>query len=84
MKAADQYQLDQLKIMCEGALVKTINDLNVIDLLLHSDFCNADLLKRQTMDFVSAYWVKLKLFKKNLDKLESNPSLMKELLSKLF
>jgi len=51
--AADQYQLDKLKELCELKLCSRLDDTNCIDLLILSDLHKAQTLKTAALTFVS-------------------------------
>ena len=54
LTAADKYQLDRLKAMCEKSLRKNLSIQNASDMLVFADFHKADQLKSQTIDFMNA------------------------------
>jgi len=79
LAAADQYQLEKMKELCEVKLCSKLDVSNCIDLLLLGDLHHASNLKPASLNFVS----------KNLDlidlseweaKLMANPTLMAQVL----
>ena len=53
LAAANKYQLDLLKELCEAQLVSTLNASNCLDLLVLGDLHEAAKLKMAALDFVS-------------------------------
>jgi len=53
LAAANKYQLDLLKKLCEAQLVSTLNASNCFDLLVLGDLHEAEKLKMVALDFVS-------------------------------
>jgi len=53
LAAANKYQLDLLKNLCEAQLVSTLNASNCFDLLVLGDLHEAAKLKMAALDFVS-------------------------------
>ncbi|KAG5452460.1 Protein roadkill [Clonorchis sinensis] len=52
LAAADKYQLERLKTMCEEALVESLSVENCCDILGLADMHNADQLKAHTLEFI--------------------------------
>ncbi|KAF7253103.1 hypothetical protein EG68_06838 [Paragonimus skrjabini miyazakii] len=52
LAAADKYQLERLKTMCEEALVESLTVENSCDILGLADMHNADQLKSHTLEFI--------------------------------
>ncbi|CAL8099182.1 unnamed protein product [Calicophoron daubneyi] len=52
LAAADKYQLERLKTMCEEALVESLSVENSCDILGLADMHNADQLKAHTLEFI--------------------------------
>jgi len=50
--AADQYQIDKLKELCEVKLCSRLDTSNCIDLLILSDLHNAQILKVAALEFL--------------------------------
>jgi len=50
--AADKYDLEELKELCEVTLTQNLNLENAVDLLLHADIYNAKMLKEAALKFV--------------------------------
>lgn len=50
--AADKYQLDRLKSMCEESLVESLTVENACDVLSYADIYNAEQLRANAMEFV--------------------------------
>jgi hypothetical protein len=44
LKAADQYQVERLKLLCESTISSCISDVNVSSLLLEADKHSAETL----------------------------------------
>ncbi|XP_011871174.1 PREDICTED: speckle-type POZ protein A-like isoform X2 [Vollenhovia emeryi] len=55
LTAADKYEVEGLKKMCEGALVKKLNLKNAAEILILADLHDAPQLKAHVMDFVVTY-----------------------------
>lgn len=53
LQAANKYQLDRLKLMCEEALYKTLSAESVAEILSLSDIYNAAQLKSQAVEYIS-------------------------------
>ena len=53
LAAADKYQLDRLKAMCEKTLRNNLSIENASELLVLSDLHNAEQLKTQTIQFIN-------------------------------
>ena len=54
IKAADKYQILDLKEMCEKDIVKTLSDENALKILAVADQSNATTLKERTIEFIVA------------------------------
>ncbi|KAK4470078.1 hypothetical protein MN116_006542 [Schistosoma mekongi] len=52
LAAADKYQLERLKIMCEEALVESLSVENACDIFGLADMHNAEQLKAHTLEFI--------------------------------
>ncbi|TPP56080.1 Speckle-type POZ protein [Fasciola gigantica] len=52
LAAADKYQLERLKTMCEEALVESLTVENACDILGLADTHNAEQLKAHTLEFI--------------------------------
>nr|CAH8858067.1 unnamed protein product [Trichobilharzia regenti] len=52
LAAADKYQLERLKTMCEEALVESLSVENACDIFGLSDMHNAEQLKAHTLEFI--------------------------------
>jgi len=77
--AADQYQLEKLKELCEVKLCSNIQVENCIELLILGDMYQASTLKTKALEFVSQNMDKINISecKKTLI---SNPSLLFEVM----
>lgn len=53
LQAANKYQLDRLKLICEEALYKTLSADSVAEILALADLYNAAQLKNQAIEFIS-------------------------------
>lgn len=54
LAAADKYDLDRLKVMCEEALCSNLTVDNVCDVLILADMHSATQLKAQALDFINS------------------------------
>ena len=66
LAAANKYQLDLLKKLCEAQLVSTLNASNCFDLLILGDLHEAANLKLAALDFVSinsAFLIETEVYK---------------------
>ncbi|CAH8588800.1 unnamed protein product [Schistosoma curassoni] len=52
LAAADKYQLERLKTMCEEALVESLSVENACDIFGLADMHNAEQLKAHTLEFI--------------------------------
>ena len=55
LQAANKYQLDRLKLICEEALYKTLSAESVAEILSLADLYNAAQLKNQAIEFISIH-----------------------------
>lgn len=55
LAAADKYDLERLKIMCEEALCTNLSVENAATVLILADLHNAEQLKAQTIDFINTH-----------------------------
>lgn len=55
LQAANKYQLDRLKLICEEALYKTLSADSVAEILSLADLYNAAQLKNQAIEFISTH-----------------------------
>lgn len=55
LQAANKYQLDRLKLICEEALNKTLSADSVAEILALADLYNAAQLKTQAIEFISTH-----------------------------
>ncbi|XP_032222942.1 speckle-type POZ protein [Nematostella vectensis] len=55
LAAADKYDLERLKVMCEDVLCSNLTVENVCDVLILADMHNATQLKSQALDFVNSH-----------------------------
>lgn len=55
LQAANKYQLDRLKMICEEALYKTLSADSVAEILALADLYNASQLKNQAIEFISTH-----------------------------
>merc|ERR1712058_209558 len=77
--AADKYQIDSLKEQCEKKLISSIGSGNCFSLLIMGDTCSQNLKKS-----ASEFLIKNRGSIEYKDSLVNHPSLMNELLSKVF
>jgi len=77
--AADKYQIDSLKEQCEKKLISSIESGNCFSLLIIGDTCSQNLKKS-----ASEFLIKNRGSIEYKDSLVNHPSLMNELLSKVF
>lgn len=52
LKAAGQFQVERLKILCEQTISSNISDNNVCHLLIEADRNSAETLKYMTMNYI--------------------------------
>jgi len=78
--AADQYQLEQLKELCELKLCSRFDVSNCIDLLILGDLYNAQKLKASALEFVSRNIHKMKISEWK-QSLIPHPALMAEVMA---
>ena len=52
IKAADKYQILDLKKICENKIIKLLKSENALSLLAVADQSNASVLKEKTMEFI--------------------------------
>uniref|UniRef100_A0A6G1SNG6 Protein roadkill n=1 Tax=Aceria tosichella TaxID=561515 RepID=A0A6G1SNG6_9ACAR len=55
LQAANKYQLDRLKLICEEALYKTLSAESVAEILSLADLYNAAQLKNQAIEYISTH-----------------------------
>lgn len=55
LQAANKYQLDRLKLICEEALYKTLSADSVAEILALADLYSAAQLKNQAIEFISTH-----------------------------
>jgi len=55
LAAADKYNLERLKVMCEQALCANLTVENACDTLILADLHSATQLKQQAIDFINAH-----------------------------
>lgn len=55
LQAANKYQLDRLKLICEEALYKTLTADSVAEILSLADLYSAAQLKNQAIEFISTH-----------------------------
>jgi len=79
LAAADLYQLEKLKELCEVKLCSKLDVSNCIDLLLLGDLHHASTLKAASLSYVTKNLDKINLSEWEL-KLMAKPTLMAELL----
>ena len=81
--AAGYYQLDQLEISCQEALIETMNVDNSIELLKLSDTHSSQLLKKKALEFVVENWKSIKGASDWEKELAGYPTLTAEILKNL-
>lgn len=55
LAAADKYDLERLKVMCEEALCGNLTIENAANILILADLHNAEQLKTQTLEFIISH-----------------------------
>uniref|UniRef100_A0A915ARD4 Speckle-type POZ protein n=3 Tax=Ascarididae TaxID=6250 RepID=A0A915ARD4_PARUN len=55
LAAADKYQLDRLKVMCEQALCLNLTNDNACETLILADLHSAEQLKQQAIDYINVH-----------------------------
>lgn len=55
LAAADKYNLERLKVMCEDALCSNLTIENVCDILVLADLHSAEQLKTHAIDFINSH-----------------------------
>ena len=55
LAAADKYQLERLKVMCEQALCQNLTAENACETLILADLHTAEQLKTQSVEFINAH-----------------------------
>ena len=55
LAAADKYDLERLKVMCEEALCGNLTVENAASVLILADLHNAEQLKAQTIDYINTH-----------------------------
>lgn len=55
LQAANKYQLDRLKLICEEALYKTLSADSVAEILSLADLYSANQLKNQAIEYISTH-----------------------------
>ncbi|KAI1731786.1 BTB/POZ domain-containing protein [Ditylenchus destructor] len=55
LAAADKYQLERLKVMCEQALCASLTNDNCCDTLILADLHSAEHLKMQSIEFINLH-----------------------------
>ncbi|VDM20364.1 unnamed protein product [Wuchereria bancrofti] len=55
LAAADKYQLDRLKVMCEQALCLSLTNENACETLILADLHSAEQLKHQAIDYINVH-----------------------------
>jgi hypothetical protein len=78
MAAAEKYQLEQLKNICEGTLIDGLSVDNAVDLLIMADTYSAAMLKNKTLDFISSHKTEVRQTVKWKKLLRSHPTLVAE------
>ena len=78
LTAADKYQLDRLKAMCEKSLRKNLSIENVSEVLILADFHNADQLKLQTIEFINTHGIDVIETEGFKTMMDTNPGLIAE------
>ena len=81
--AAEKYQLDDLKNLCEQELSNNIKIENAIDRFIQGDMYQAQGLKEACLSFLVRNWSAVSKTKDWEDKMRSKPDLLTEVLKKL-
>ncbi|XP_065200076.1 speckle-type POZ protein B-like [Planococcus citri] len=55
LAAADKYDLERLKVMCEEALCGSMTTDNAANILILADLHNAEQLKAQTIEYINSH-----------------------------
>jgi len=82
LAAADQYQLEKLKELCELKLSSRFDVSNCIDLLILGDLHNAQKLKAEALEFVSKNLHKMKTSEWK-ESFIAHPALMAEVVERM-
>ena len=78
MAAAEKYQLEQLKNICEGTLADGLSVDNAVDLLIMADTYSAAMLKNKTLDLITSHKAEVRQTVKWKKLLKSHPTLVAE------
>ena len=82
LEAANKYQIDNLKALCELELARALNDDKATNLARVASSVGSKEFKRHVLGFVGKRWKRLKaLDRTNL--IKKNPELLSEILSNL-
>ena len=82
LEAANKYQIDNLKALCELELARALNDDRATNLAQVASSVGSKEFKRHVLGFVGKRWKRLKaLDRTNL--IKKNPELLSEILSNL-
>ena len=60
LKAANKYELDALKALCEKKLVDVLEEENCVRIYILSDFHQAFVLKNEAQAMINSNWVVFK------------------------
>ncbi|XP_044574733.1 speckle-type POZ protein B-like [Cotesia glomerata] len=81
LEAADKYQIDLLKDICQESICKTLTQENALKFLVLADFYNADHLLKFTINFILINMNNVMKSQEFLDFKKENPVLASDLLS---
>lgn len=77
--AADKYDVEGLKTMCEGTLSRSLSITNAVEYLLIAELCSADLLKK-SVNFIASNMKKMRVRPEFKSLRMKYPSVMDEIL----
>ena len=81
LAAAEKYNLDGLKAVCEDTLALSMSADNAVDLLLLADMYNASLLREKVLRYIFLSKTQISQQLENVEKLCRNPKVMSQFLS---
>ena len=80
--AADKYDIQKLKAICEACLARDLKVDNVVDSLLLAEAHQCETLLGRAMDFYKVHVDSSELEEENWRKLRTNPNLLVKLLQR--
>lgn len=78
LAAADKYDLDRLKVMCEEALCGSLTVENAASILILADLHSAEQLKAQTLEYINTHASEVTETSSWSDLIQSHPYLVAE------